>query len=108
MRMKWICGILCLLLVCVTASAQTVTGTLSGHVTDKTGAVIPGVKVTAVNATTGAVREATTNAEGFFQFNFVPIGTYDVTSAHDGFRVVKKTGVAVELNNNTVSDFSLD
>src|SRR6266704_3244890 len=88
--------------------AQTVTGTLSGHVTDKSGATAPQAKITAVNEQTGAIREATTNNDGFYQFSFLPIGSYQVTTVLAGFRTVEKHGVVVELNKNTVSDFVLE
>ena len=85
--------------------AQTVTGTLSGHISDKSGATVPQTKVTAINEQTGAIREATTNNDGFYQFSFLAIGSYKVTVALQGFRSVEKDGVVVELNKNTVSDF---
>jgi hypothetical protein len=95
-------------LLSIPAFTQTVTGTLSGHIADKTGAVIPGVKITALNTTTGAVREATSNDIGYYQFNFLPIGSYEVSITHSGFRSVKKTAVMVDLNLTTVSDFDLE
>ena len=87
--------------------AQTVTGTLSGRVTDATGGVMPGVTVAAKNEETNVARDATTNEEGYYLFSFMPIGPYHVTVAVKGFRAVEKKGVAVELNKNTVSDFTL-
>ncbi|MDX2153123.1 MAG: TonB-dependent receptor [Bryobacteraceae bacterium] len=87
--------------------SQTVSGTLAGTVTDSTGSVIPGVKVSAKNEQTGAVREATTNAEGYYLFSFTPLGSYQVTAAMGGFQTVEKTGVVVDLNKTTLSDFSL-
>ena len=108
MRMKWMFGFLCLLLVCAVASAQTVTGTLSGHVTDKTGAMVPKATITAVNTSTGGTRDAATNAEGYYQLTFLPLGTYDVTVTMSGFRGITKKGVEISLNTNTVSDFALE
>ncbi len=99
---------LAVLIAALPAFAQTVTGTLSGHVTDKSGATAAKAKVTAVNTSTGAVREAVTNDEGYFQISFLPLGTYDVTATLSGFRSVQKKGVLIELNKNTVSDFMLE
>jgi hypothetical protein len=90
------------------ASAQTVKGTLIGHVLDSSGAVMPNVKVTAKNEQTGTVRDAATNAEGYYLVSFLPIGSYTVTAALSGFRTVEKKGVVVELNKTTVSDFALE
>ena len=88
--------------------AQTVTGTLSGTVTDATGAVIPNTQVTAKNLETSFSRSVTTNGEGYFNMPFLPLGTYEVTADVKGFQKTVKQGVAVELNKNTVSNFKLD
>jgi hypothetical protein len=92
----------------LSTSAQTVTGTLSGTVTDATGAVVSGAKVTAKNTETGLAREGATNAEGYFNMPFLPLGVYDLTAEAQGFQKVVKTGVSVELNKNTVSNFKLE
>jgi hypothetical protein len=97
-----------ILLSSIQLVAQTVTGTLSGHVADKSGAVVAKAKVTAVNASTGAVREAVTGPDGYFLVSFLPIGNYDVTVAAPGFRTMQKKAVVVELTKNTVSGFVLD
>ena len=89
------------------APAQTVTGTLSGRINDPSGAVLSKVNVKAMNEYTGGVREATTNHDGYFQFNFVAIGTYDLTVSMAGFKTIEQKGVVVELNKNTVSNFVL-
>ena len=94
--------------ICIPAAAQTVTGTMSGHVADKSGAFVPNAKITALNTSTGAVRQTTTNQEGFYVFSFLTLGTYNVTAEMTGFRTLRKDGVVVELNNTTVSDFALD
>jgi len=90
------------------AAAQTVTGTLSGTVADASGAVISGAKVTAKNTETGFAREGATNAEGYFQMPFLPLGVYDVTAEAQGFQKIVKTSVSIELNKNTVSNFKLE
>jgi hypothetical protein len=90
------------------APAQTVTGTLSGHIADPSGAMTPKVSVKAVNESTGAVREAVTNDDGYFQINFLPIGTYDLTISQTGFRTIERQGVVIELNKTTVSDLRLE
>jgi hypothetical protein len=99
-----------LLIFCLsfTAAGQTVTGTLSGNVTDPTGAVIPNAQITAKNSETGISRSATTNAEGFYNMPFLPLGTYDVTVEIRGFQKIVKAGVLIELNKNTVSNFKLE
>jgi hypothetical protein len=88
--------------------AQTVTGTLSGSVTDSTDAVIPNIQVVAKNKETGLARTVTTNSEGYFQMPFLPLGSYDVVVEAQGFRKVTKTDVLIELNKTTVSNFRLE
>lgn len=97
-----------LLLLSAGAIAQTVTGTLSGTVTDATGAVVPDINVTARSAETGAARTIKTNAEGYFLMSFLPLGSYDVTVEARGFKKVVKSGVSIELNKTTVSNFRLE
>jgi hypothetical protein len=92
----------------LSASAQTVTGTLSGTVTDSAGAVIPNAQVTAKNLETSFSRTVTTNGEGFYNMPFLPLGNYDVTVDIKGFQKTVKQAVAVELNKNTVSNFKME
>src|SRR5271170_7710332 len=60
------------------ASAQTVTGSITGEVTDSTGAVISNAKVTAENVDTGVRSVTTSNADGVYSIRFLPIGHYKV------------------------------
>src|ERR1700733_9243848 len=59
-------------------SAQTVTGSITGEVTDSTGAVIPNARITAENVDTGVRALTTTNADGVYSIRFLPIGHYKV------------------------------
>jgi hypothetical protein len=87
--------------------AQTVTGTVQGRVADISGAVIPKAKLKAKEANTGLLREAVSNGEGYYTFNFLPIGTYEISVVQGGFQELKRTNVRVDLNTTTVSDFVL-
>lgn len=88
-------------------NAQVITGTLEGRVTDAQGAVLPGVTITAVNATTGASLNGATTSEGLYRFPFMPPGTYDVRAELSGFRTETRQGVAVRVNASAVVDFQL-
>lgn len=68
-----------------TALSQTVTGSISGEVTDPSGAVISGAAVVAHNQDTGVNTQATTNASGVYHIQFLPIGHYQVTVSAAGF-----------------------
>jgi hypothetical protein len=77
---------LAVLLVCSAATwAQTITGNVTGTVTDPTGAVVPNANVQATNVETGVVTETTTNTEGIYNIRFLQIGTYKVTVSASGF-----------------------
>jgi hypothetical protein len=96
------------LLFLSSARAQTVTGTMSGTVTDAARAVIPNAAVTARNSETGLVRTVSTNGEGHYAMPFLPLGSYDVTVEVAGFQKFEKSGVLVELNKITITDFALE
>ncbi|WP_260705621.1 TonB-dependent receptor [Edaphobacter flagellatus] len=77
---------LALLLVCsLVAGAQTITGSITGTVTDATGAVIPNAKVVATNVDTGVKTESTTNNDGLYNIRFLQIGNYKVSIDAQGF-----------------------
>ncbi len=99
--------VLAILLAAGYLSAQT-TSTLYGTVTDKSGAVIPGAQVTAVNTGTNLSRTAQTNAEGLYRFDFMPIGTYSIEVAVKGFKSFVQKGVTLDVNVMSRVDASLD
>ena len=71
---------------------------LVGTVTDSGGLVLPGAQVVAVNAGTKDTYEATTNAEGYYNIQFVRPGRYDITITVSGFQGFKASGVEVGTN----------
>jgi len=72
----------------VPASGQKITGDISGDVTDSTGAVLPGVTVTAVNTETGFSRSGTTSNSGNYRITDLPIGPYKVSATAAGFKTL--------------------
>ena len=89
-----------------TTYGQMIFGTLTGAVTDPSGATIPGAKVTLTNASSGDVRRSVTNTDGFFTFASVPVGTYNVAVENAGFLKYEQTGIslgAAERRNLDVS-----
>lgn len=105
---RWLSVATCLLafpflpLVGVQASlAQGVsTGTVSGNVTDATGAVIPGAQVTLVSADQGTTRTSKSNAAGEYIFNAVQVGAYTVKISASGFADFEADGVQVDADHN--------
>jgi hypothetical protein len=66
--------------------AQVINATLSGTVTDATGALIPGVEITATQSETGVVSTALTNESGTYQFPSLQPGPYRVAASLTGFQ----------------------
>ena len=72
------------------------TGTISGTITDATGAVIPGAKITLTNKATGQSQTTTTNSAGYYIFPNLPAGTYDVSAEKESFQRCVSTGVRLD------------
>src|SRR5580765_2750792 len=90
------------------AAAQLASQTaLVGTVTDSSGSVVPGASVVAVNAGTGDTYETTTNAEGYYNIQFVRIGVYEITVTLTGFQTSKVTGVEVATNQITRTNVAM-
>jgi hypothetical protein len=87
-----------LLLTTLAASAQTSRGTVSGLVTDQTGAVIPNATVTLTNTETTVSRTTVTNDEGLYRFDAVDLGTYNVKFTAAGFGPLAKNNVIITAN----------
>jgi hypothetical protein len=78
-------------------SAQTFRGTILGTITDPSGAVVAGAKVTAKNTGTGLERSTETSGDGSYSIPELPIGTYNVTVSQQGFQTFVATGVTVNV-----------
>lgn len=104
--------VLILLLVSVSAaiplSAQTVSGTMQGTVTDRSGGALPGVTITVRNLETGMERVLVTDSSGFYNAPFLPVGKYSVTADLSGFGAIKRTGFRIDLNTTNQQNFVLD
>src|SRR5260370_7345855 len=81
----------------ITAFAQSASATLSGTVEDTNGEVIPGVTITVTNNATGAQRQTTTNAEGYFVVPLLPPSRYQITAQNQGFTTVRIPEVVLNV-----------
>src|SRR5438034_6940227 len=99
--------ILLAILSCLPAIAQNSTASLSGKVTDQTGAVIPQATVVVTGAD-GKPTTATTNAEGAFAVHSLAPGSYSVAAQAKGFAPSRKDGVMLEAGQTLKQDFSLE
>jgi len=92
---------------CGVARAQVLYGSLTGNVTDPTGAAVPGAKVEAANVATGVSRQAETDIRGAYVFNNLQAGTYKVTTQASGFQVATTENVVVNVNEVRRIDFDM-
>lgn len=81
--------------LCIGASAQTTSGTITGSVTDQSGAVIPSAKITLTDENTKEFREATSNESGEFVFAALRPSTYTIAVEKAGFQSFRQTGIVL-------------
>ena len=84
-----------LLLTGGTLLGQGIVATLTGVVSDPSGAVVANAKVTLKNAESGSLRDTVTNGDGYFTFASVPVGTYNLSVEAQGFQTYKADGIAL-------------
>ncbi len=87
--------------------AQAGRGAIGGQVTDSSGAIIPGVTVTATNSATGTKVSAVTTAAGIYSFISLSPGSYDVSASKTGFETLVHKGVVVTVDQTTTANMSL-
>jgi len=100
----------CLLLAVLPALAQSEAAfaTLSGTVTDPSGAAIANAKVTLVNQETGLSRNTATSVAGLYSFSSTPAGVYDLTVESAGFKLSRAAGVVLHVGAVATSDVRLE
>ncbi len=95
------------LLATTAALGQTVTGSVTGLVTDPSGAIIPHASVTVTNTATGVHTPTTSNDSGVYTVRFLPIGPYTVEVTSQGFSKVTVPQFALEINQTAKVDAHL-
>ncbi len=88
------------------AQATTV-GSISGTLKDAQGAVIPNAEVTITEESTGASREVTTDSNGFYSAQGLPVGVYSVSTSPSGFKKTIAPGVEVHVADKVIVDLAL-
>mgnify|MGYP002626595996 CR=1 FL=1 len=89
------------------AYSQEVSAGITGTISDASGAVIPGAKVTARELNRGTVYTSTTNAEGIYAFPRIPAGSYELRVESDGLRTVRQSGIILESNQRARLDAAM-
>jgi hypothetical protein len=91
-------------LLCCSLYGQNTTGTLTGSVTDPSGAVIPGAAVVMKNQQSGDERRTVTNNDGFFSISGVQVGDYSVSINAQGFEKYKQTNIHFDAGDSRKLD----
>jgi carboxypeptidase family protein len=99
-------GFSCLLLAAVIGIAQ-VTGSISGTITDSSGAGIPHAMVTVTDLETGQVRSLVTDDRGSYRALALPVGRYEVKAGQPGFRTAVRTGISLVVAQEAIADLTL-
>jgi hypothetical protein len=97
----------CAALSAASLHAQVDTGSITGIVTDASGAVVGTAKVTLTNEGTGASLTTATGTDGGYSFSPVRIGSYKLEASAQGFRTVSQIHVTVNVSSNVVANFNL-
>ena len=82
-------------------------GSISGHVADSTGAVIPDANVTLTNVGTGASRTTVTTGAGDYTFPDVPPAIYKIQVTHEGFKTATSQNVELQVQQSLRQDFTM-
>jgi outer membrane receptor protein involved in Fe transport len=99
--------LLTFLLAAAPAAAQLTTATITGTITDASGAAVPGVAVTITNSSTGLSRTVVTNDHGRYEAPSLPGGPYELTAVMQGFGSVIRRGIQLTVGQNAVIDVTL-
>jgi hypothetical protein len=81
-----------------TCNGQSTFGSITGTITDPSGAAIPGAKITALNQDTGAGRSASAGSDGVYSITDLLPGTYTVRVETNGFSTLERKGVVLDAN----------
>lgn len=113
MRRKWmervsVLAVLAFLVAVSNLAAQDFRATLTGQVTDPSGAVIRNASVTAVNTASGTTYKATTSDKGVYYIPYVLPGTYSVSAKADGFRTAVQEKILLQAATTFNQNFRLE
>ncbi len=101
--------LLALCLACATAvpALAQVSASLSGRISDQTGAAVPDATVTAINMETGVSRTAASDPAGRYQLLELPIGRYEIHAARQGFADEMRKGIILVVGQDAIADLRL-
>jgi hypothetical protein len=90
------------------AFAQSDRGSITGKVTDNTGAVLPGATITLTNEATGVSQTATANPSGDYVFQLLNPGSYSLSVTAQGFKTEHRSHIVVDVNQANKQDVTMN
>jgi Carboxypeptidase regulatory-like domain len=96
-----------LLLFSAVLAFAGVTASISGTVKDPSGGAVVGATVIATNIETGVAETQTTNGQGFYSFQSLPLGSYAIGVQQTGFKTYRQTGLVLDVNSALSVDVAL-
>jgi len=106
-RRYGVVAVLAFVLLALALASASITGSISGVVTDKSGAVVAGASVTATDTLTGVQTTQKTDTKGFYNLPTLAVGTYDLEIKQVGFKTYRQTGLVIDANSALRADASL-
>ena len=107
MKAKLLAVFSLVLIACIPAAAQTTTGAVRGTITDSSGSIVPGAKVSATNTATGIQTTAIAHQAGEYSLRFLPIGAYKLAVEAPGFQTANYEPFSLEIDQTAKVDISL-
>jgi carboxypeptidase family protein len=108
MANKQIAALCALLFIFQAVVWSATTGSISGTLTDPSGAVIPGAMVIVTNTAQGVMNKTTTDDKGIYTFPSLPVGTYDLKVEHAGFKPKNRNGLVIDIDSALQIDFTVE
>src|SRR6202167_308143 len=106
---RWaVVAVLAFVLFGLALASASITGSISGVVTDKSGAVVAGATVVATDTLTGVQTTQKTDAKGFYNLPTLAVGTYNLEIKQLGFKTYRQTGLVIDANSALRADASLE
>ncbi len=98
----------CLVVLSTGLSAQSTLGTITGLVSDNTGAVIPNAAIVATNANTGTRIQTVSSGSGNYVIPNLQVGSYEISVQVSGFKTFKRSNISLSTNDSVRVDVTLE
>lgn len=112
MKGSFLSSVLMTALLCVAAApitiAQETTATITGQITDSSGAAVSGADVTVTNMSTRDVRKAKSGDDGYYSLTSIPPGVYDISVKLEGFKEYLNKSVELLVNDRKTINIQLE